>query len=369
MSCNKKRAVVAYARMITDGEALEGWAARARAQAPGRVALDLEADGLYCYHEKICLIQYADEKGVVIIDPLMISDMRPFTEWLRGEQVWMHGADYDMKLMLQAYGILPELVLDTQVAARLLGHEQYGLAALVEELCGVTLSKKNQKANWGRRPLTPEMREYAKGDVNYMLGIAEQLVRQLRALGRYDWFLESCRYNMRHALLRSQEKETESWRIKGAGRLERRGLAALRELYNWREGEAERIDRPPFHVCRNEELLHWSFRLQMFDAVYPPFTWSEPLRYRFRHAVQRFQLLDEEEYPLQRRRREEPRCSEKALEKWLSRREVLAAELGIEPSVLASRWQLESLAAEDIAAADLMKWQLHLLLHTPARVR
>ena len=107
--------------MITDGEALKVWAVRANAQPPGRVVLDLEADSLHCYRERLCLIQYADEQGDEIIDPLLIEEMTPFRDWLTGAQVWMHGADYDMSLLLKTFGTLPNLILDTEVAARLLG--------------------------------------------------------------------------------------------------------------------------------------------------------------------------------------------------------------------------------------------------------
>ena len=90
--------------------------------------------------------------GVAIIDPLAIEDMRLFAVWMEQAEVWMHGADYDMNLLQTAYGALPRLILDTQIAARLLGFRQFGLAALVEHFFGITLSKKNQKADWGQRP-------------------------------------------------------------------------------------------------------------------------------------------------------------------------------------------------------------------------
>ena len=46
-----------------------------------------------------------------------------------------------------------------------------------------------------------------------------------------------------------------SWRVKGARRLPRRGLAVLRELHAWRERRAEATDRPPFRILANEALL------------------------------------------------------------------------------------------------------------------
>ena len=85
--------------MITDSQALYEWKQRAMAQPAGRTVLDLEADSMHRHHEKLCLIQYADEQGVAIIDPLAIEDLRHFSLWMESTDIWMHGADYDMNLL------------------------------------------------------------------------------------------------------------------------------------------------------------------------------------------------------------------------------------------------------------------------------
>ena len=101
--------------MISEKEELLEWRKRAAAQPAGRVVLDLEADSLHRYQEKICLIQYADETGSCLIDPLSIEDMGPFYNWLKETEVWMHGADYDMSLFQNAWETLPAMMLDREV--------------------------------------------------------------------------------------------------------------------------------------------------------------------------------------------------------------------------------------------------------------
>ena len=350
--------------MITEKDELLAWKSRASAQPEGRYVLDLEADSLHRYREKLCLIQYADAQGVEIIDPLAIEDMRPFALWLQSARVWMHGADYDMSLLQKAFGTLPALILDTQIAARLLGFEQFGLAALVEHFFGIVLSKKNQKADWGQRPIPPGMLEYAQGDVVYMLEMADRLVADLQRLGRYDWFLESCEWNLQRGRERFSASQSEAWRIKGSGKLDRRGLAALRTLWRWRAQEAEAWDRPAYMVCSNDELLHWSVQLQEFRLAVPPPSGHSHRIARFRKAVEHFQLLDEEEYPKLLKHQHSSRCPhfEQRLEHWLARRDALAAELQVEPSIIASRSQLEAVANhEDEGLAQLMRWQRELL--------
>ena len=352
--------------MITDTQALFDWKVRAMAQPAGRTVLDLEADSMHRHREKLCLIQYADEQGVTIIDPLAIEDLRLFAVWMEQADVWMHGADYDMNLLQTAFGTLPRLILDTQIAARLLGFRQFGLAALVEHFFDVTLSKKTQKADWGLRPMTESMKEYAQGDVKYMLSMADILVERLKAAGRYDWFIESCELQMQKGKERYLAADSEPWRIKGSGNLEARGLAALRELWNWRNDEAALWDRPAFMVCGNDELIRWSIALQEFRPIHTPHHFHAHRAARFRRAVERFQLLDEDDYPQppKRTRHETDPEFEERLEHWQKRRNTIAQTLDLEPCIIATRSQLESIAADyERGMSKLMNWQRNLLQH------
>lgn len=351
--------------MITDAQGLFEWKQRAARQQQGRTVLDLEADSLHRHREKLCLIQYADEEeGVCIIDPLAIENMRLFTDWLQEADVWMHGADYDMSLFQAAYGVLPHMILDTQIAARLLGFRQFGLAALVLHFYGIELSKKNQKADWGKRPIPPAMQEYAQGDVKFMLEMADKLVADLQRTGRYAWFLESCAANLQHGYERYAAANTDPWRIRGCGKFNRRGLAALRTLWTWRDREAADMDRPAFMVCSNDELLRWSAALQEFRPVFPNRHMHSHRAARFRKAVEHFQLMDEEDYPtIPKHERHEPDAHfDTRLEHWQSIRNRVAEELDIEAALIASRAQLEAVAVDEAAGlSKLMEWQRGLL--------
>ena len=109
------------------------------------------------------------------------------------------------------------------------------------------MSKASQKADWGRRPLPEKMIRYAYDDVRYMQELASILVERLDGLGRRAWFEESCRADMDASLAREEPNDEDRWRIQGWGKLSERGLACLRELWNWRDDEARRRDRP--HPC------------------------------------------------------------------------------------------------------------------------
>lgn len=346
--------------MIGEKEELLEWRTRAAKQPRGRVVLDLEADSLHRYQEKICLIQYADATGSCLIDPLSIEDMSPFYNWLQESEVWMHGADYDMCLFLNAWETLPAMIWDTQTASRLLGFRQFGLAALVEHFYGITLSKTSQKADWARRPLSQTMITYALNDVNYMLDMADQLTAALREKGRISWFKEICQHSMDRARERHMMGHQDPWRIQGSGKLNRKGLAALRELWNWRDSEAKVWDKPAFMVCSNADLIHWSLELQEQHPITPSPRFHSHRRSRFMDAVQRFYLLDEDDYPIRPRmpRRQHSDQFEDNLAELCKLRDQKAEELGIEGSFLITRASLETIAENrEQGIASLMNWQ------------
>ena len=181
---------------LDTAEGLREWTSRMAeelaAHPEQRCCLDTEADSLHHYGEKICLLQVACAGHFALVDPLAIADMRPLLELLDQRELWFHGADYDLSLLQRTYGWSPSRMRDTQIAARLVGHRQFGLAALVKEMVNIELSKASQKADWSRRPLPDVMLRYAVDDVRHLLFIADRLLAELHAKGRHDWFIESC---------------------------------------------------------------------------------------------------------------------------------------------------------------------------------
>jgi NADH-quinone oxidoreductase subunit C len=140
------------------------------------IGLDTEADSLHSYHEKICLLQIASPAGYSLVDPLAGGlDLSGFYASLKPHTIIIHGADYDLRLLGRHPAFDASDIFDTSIAARFLGLEQIGYAALVDKFFGVTLCKASQRADWGRRPLPPHMEEYALNDVRYLLPLAEIL--------------------------------------------------------------------------------------------------------------------------------------------------------------------------------------------------
>ncbi len=220
------------------------------------VAVDLEADSMYHYKEKVCLVQIAKEKSSVMVDPLMIKDLSPLKPLFSnpGIRKVFHGADYDIRSLYRDFNISVSNLFDTELAARFLGLEESGLQAVLKKFFNVDIDKKYQKKDWSKRPLPKEMAAYASTDVMYLLPLAEILTRQLEEIGRLDWVREEC-----DDLAKVRPDSTESGplfsKFKGAGRLKSRSLAVLEALLQFRNKVAEEKDKPLFKIISNDSIM------------------------------------------------------------------------------------------------------------------
>jgi ribonuclease D len=326
-------------------------------------AIDTEADSLHRYSESLCLVQFTAGSDCVLIDPLAVKDMSPLRDYLRDATVWMHGADYDMTMLKREFSELPATVYDTQIGARLLGVEKFGLGNLVEHYFDIVLSKSSQKADWGKRPLSEKMIDYALNDVRYLLEMGDIIVARLKEKGRYDWFIESCECARDKVANRDDSKE-DQWRISGSGKLDGHGLACLRALWNWRDKEAEVWDRPSFMVATNSNLLEWSQILADRGTIDLPNHFRGDRVKRFKETLSALKELPQSEWPARivMKRRKRDREFDQKVDQMIVRRNGIASELGIDGSLIASRSVIEALAADEAQPEELlMKWQRDLL--------
>ncbi len=327
------------------------------------LGMDLEADSLHRYGDTLCLIQFTDGEQHRLIDPLACEDLTSLQEKLRSAEIWMHGADYDMTLMRKAWDMVPQCILDTQIAGRLIGAKRFGYAHLVEDFLDVALDKGSQKADWSIRPLTDKMHEYALNDVVYLKPLSEILLQKLHEKGRYEWFLESCKDAQRRATERPQDKE-DPWKIKGSGKLSPKGLAFLREIWQWREDEAKAWDKPLFMVCSNKSLIEWVNILAEDQIPQLPKHFRSQRVNRFIAASNKAKRLKPEEYPKKEkseRTKRDPEV-EKRIDSTIKKKNALAEELGIDSSLLANRATIELVVRGQLdAEASLMTWQYTLL--------
>ncbi len=327
-------------------------------------AMDLEGDSLHRYHEKISLVQFTDGENHQLIDPLAVDDMQPLKDFLKGGELWMHGADYDIVMMRRDLDVVPPVIWDTQIGARLLGVRKFGYGNLVEHYEGVEISKSSQKADWSKRPLTDKMKEYAINDVLFLKPIVEKILAGLHEKGRYDWFVESCEWAREKVMERPLEKE-DPWRIAGSGKLLPRGQAYLRALWYWRDEQAMDWDRPTFMVCGNKQLIAWVSDLMAGKSVRFPKHYRPNRIKAFHAAADEARQMSDELLPRRvkaRGKRLKDEAFEARVDALIERRDSVAEGLDIDSSLIISRALIEALSAHEVEPADvLMKWQMEVM--------
>ena len=353
-----------FSRVIDTEQALRELLLKLRAAA--WVAVDTEADSLHAYPEKVCLIQISTTAGDCLIDPLAGIQLEPLLAALSGRELIMHGADYDLRLLLKHHEFVPTGIFDTMLAARLLGERQFGLGHLVEKHLGVKLEKGPQKANWALRPLTQRMECYARNDTHYLKPLEERLKPELQAKGRLSWHQETCARLIEECTRPRAANPDANWRIKGSHGLGRLALAILRELWGWREREAVAANRPPFFVVSHEALVDMAAAVATQRPVEPflPKHFSERRRAGLNGAIAQGLAIPPEKQPrlLEHASRRPTEAERKRFLELQKRRDARAVELGIDPTLIASRATLSDLALSwDEHSAGLMRWQKELL--------
>ena len=321
---------------------------------------------MHAYPEKVCLIQISTRNGERLIDPLAGFDLAPLLEALSGHELIMHGADYDLRLLEKHHEFIPSSIFDTMLASRLLGVRQFSLSGLVNTYLGVKLEKGPQKANWALRPLTERMERYARNDTHYLKPLSDKLNEELQSKGRLAWHQESCARLIVDCTRERCIDPNTIWRLKGSHLLSRPALAVLRELWQWREGEAVAANRPPFFVVSHDTLVHLAAAAVAARPVAPllPKHLSERRRHGVAKAIGKGLTIPPEHHPTfvrstGRRANDNERRRYADLQK---RRDARAADLAIDPTLIASRATLSELAHSwDKFAPQLMNWQRQLL--------
>lgn len=319
------------------------------------IAVDLEADSMFHYHERVCLLQMATAEENVIIDPLAVETLPCLKPIFASPDIRkiFHGADYDIRSLNRDFGIEIRNLFDTQLASRFLGMKETSLEALIRDHFDVSLDKRFQKKNWSERPLSDEMLTYAARDTAYLIPLARILESRLKAAGRWDWVTEECAL-LTGVRVANNDAEPLFLRFKGAGRLRGRSLAVLESVLRLRKEIAEKKDRPVFKVFSSETISK--------------IVKSKPLtlnRLEKTQALSRKQLnmhglqivaavaagMDVPEealpvYPRKKAPRLGPRVPERiaALKKW---RQETAEGLDIEPSLVLSKSLMGDIAQKN----------------------
>lgn len=227
----------------------------------GVIAFDTEFVSEDSYRPDLCLVQVASAGKLAVIDPKAVENVDPFWELLaaEGHETIVHAGREEFRFCQHAVGKRPHRLFDVQLASALMGLEYpaaYG--TLISKLLGKRLGKGETRTDWRRRPLTPIQLEYALQDVLYLEPLRDLIYERLDKLGRLSWLADET------AAWQKQLEEfeaSERWnRVSGISGMSARSLAIVREIWRWREQEAQRRDRPPKRILRDDLLVELAKR-------------------------------------------------------------------------------------------------------------
>ena len=236
---------------IADPEALEGLIERL-AGVPA-YALDTEFHREKTYFPHLALVQIASADEVFVIDPLAV-DIAPLRRLLESESLAvLHAAEQDLEVLRQACGTVPRRLFDTQMAAAFLGMGFASLSRLVERVVGQSLPKGDRLTDWTRRPLDAGQIAYAASDVEHLLAVEAALRARATETGVAAWVEEECE-RLRQKPSGPCEPETAWWRIKGSRSLRGKARGVAQEVAAWRERVAQSRDIPPRFVLSDLAL-------------------------------------------------------------------------------------------------------------------
>jgi ribonuclease D len=358
-------------QLIQTAADLKAFAHRIRREK--MVGVDLEADSMFHYKEKVCLLQMAGNGENVVIDPLEVNDLSSLAHLFKNRNVCkvLHGSDYDVRCLYRDFSIEINNLFDTQLASMFLGEQETSLGAVVNRRFGVVMDKRYQKKDWSRRPLPVGMIQYAASDAVHLIPLARMLMKELEAKNRLEWVKEECRL-LAGVRPMGNGEEPLFLRFRGAGRLQRRNLAILEELLQYRRKLALKKDRPLFKVFSNKSLL--TIATEMADTpqalekagclsakqirIYGK-TIAEVVKQAKAIPANKLPV-----YPRKRRPTVSPKVPDriKAIKAW---RDRLATELELDPALLFNKALMTAIAVKKPAGIrqlrevdGIRKWQV-----------
>jgi len=238
---------------LTETEAGLAEASAAIAAGTGPVAIDAERASGYRYSNRAYLIQLRREgSGTWLIDPIAFESLAPLSTALEGTDWILHAATQDLPCLADI-GLYPGSLFDSELAGRLLGYPRVGLATLVETVLGQRMKKEHSAVDWSKRPLPGPWLEYAALDVEVLVELWEALSQQLVEAGKDEW----ARQEFAHLLDFEATPRVEAWRrTSGMHRVRgRRGLGAVRALWETRDQLAERRDVTPGRIIPDSAIV------------------------------------------------------------------------------------------------------------------
>lgn len=318
------------------------------------LALDTEFLREKTYYPLFCLLQIATPDWVACVDPIALPNLDKLLTAIYNPNIIkvFHSSRQDLEIFYQLKGKLPEPIFDTQVAAPLLGFQDNpGYAMLVSSFLNINLNKAHTRADWSKRPLTPAQIEYAADDVIYLCQIYQIMIKKLAELGRSEW-LKHDFAELANPAIYQVEPENAWLKIKGKNKLTGKQLSIVQAVTQWREQSAQTENRPKSWLLR-DELIFDLAKLQPETVAELATIRGINERVVNKYGKELCRLINEAKnrppmpYSDKNRPAKKTQQQEAILDVLTALVRVRAEENSLNPSILASRKDLEILLFND----------------------
>jgi ribonuclease D len=230
------------------------------ASGEGPFAVDAERASGFRYSNRAYLVQIRRAKAAtVLIDPVNhggdpVETMAPIAEVLKSDEWILHAADQDLPCLAEI-GIVPTKLYDTELAGRLAGYDKVNLAAMVQRLLGLHLTKGHGAADWSQRPLPAEWLNYAALDVEVLLDLRDAIAAVLDEQGKTEWAAQE--FDFLRSFVATPTRRDRWRRTSGIHKVrDPRALAAVRELWVTRDHIAQRRDIAPGRILPDAAIIN-----------------------------------------------------------------------------------------------------------------
>jgi ribonuclease D len=230
-----------------------------RAKKTDAIALDTEFFWERTYYPQLGCIQLAlSNDECYLIDPTAISDLSPLGELLADRSVVkiFHDAPQDLAILCRATGVAPQNIFDTRLAAGFSSlSSTLSLGNLVKTLLDIDIPKTETRTDWLQRPLSEDQVEYAKDDVRYLQALRILLLSRIIGPKIKSWLQEELNLLNNPQIYLGQNTTDRYLKLRGVSSLNRKSLAVLRDLADWREETARTHNRPRGHIIQDQILV------------------------------------------------------------------------------------------------------------------
>lgn len=226
-----------------------------------RIGFDTEFVSEDSFRPQLCLVQVIVGDTMAVIDPLEVPELTRFWEILADgpHTTLVHAAREEVNFSLTAIGRPPANIFDTQLSAAFCSNEYpAAYSSVVNRFLNVKLAKGEQRTDWRRRPLSPEQINYALEDVRHLFPLHDRMRELIEERGRTAWQEQETKEFIDEVIA---ARSRERWRkVSGSGNLGPRNLAIVRELWRWRQKQAEKRDLPPKRILRDDLIVELAKR-------------------------------------------------------------------------------------------------------------